>query len=588
MTFTYSTRWNLEDLLPEGEQALESILEEIESCAKTIEAYRPLLENGLGVSKFLELLHTRERLIEKASVIECYAFLKHATDTQSPQAISLQDRLDQILTEIDNRLLFINLWFKSLDDEQAVPYIAAAGDLAYYLRSIRRLKPHTLSEAEEKIINLKDSNGAEGLVKIYEVFTNGFEYQLEIDGKMMKLTRDGLNRYYRDPSPELRAAAFKELYRAYTAHKTILAQIFFFLVRDWCTEQKLRGYPRPVSVRNLGNDLPDGVVDTLLEVCRRNAGLYQRYFKLKARLLGMKRLRRCDIYAPLARAETKIELREAIHLVLDSFEQFSPVLAKAAARVFEENHLDADVYPGKRGGAFSMSVTQKHTPYVLINFSGRLSDTATLAHELGHAVHTILACEHSVLNYHAPQPLAETASVFAEMLLTDRLLQEEKDPAVQRDLLITILDDSYATVARQAFISIFEQEAYQRIADGCTSEELAEYYLESLGEQFGDAVDLSDEFAWEWLTIPHIYTSPFYPYAYSFGQLLVLALYQQYLDEGETFTPRYLKLLSYGGSAQPQAILAEAGLDIQSAEFWQGGFDVLERTLQRLEGIVGD
>jgi oligoendopeptidase F len=255
--------------------------------------------------------------------------------------------------------------------------------------------------------------------------------------------------------------------------------------------------------------------------------------------------------------------------------------------VLEENHLDAEVRPGKRGGAFCYSVTPSFTPWMLVNFNRRLRDVTTLAHELGHAVHTILASDHSVLTFHAPTPLAETASVFAEMLVTDRLLREEPDPVVQRDLLVTILDDSYATVQRQAFISIFERSAYPRIAAGCTSEELAQDYLESLSEQFGDAVELSDEFAWEWTIIPHIYHSPFYPYAYSFGQLLVLALYQQYLSEGEAFVPRYVKLLSYGGSAAPMAILSEAGLDIASPSFWQGGFDVLQSKVDHLERIVG-
>jgi oligoendopeptidase F len=349
----------------------------------------------------------------------------------------------------------------------------------------------------------------------------------------------------------------------------------------------LRGYTSPISVRNLGNELPDAVVDTLLEVCRRNTGLYQRYFQLKAKLLGMHRLRRYDIYAPVAHAEKTIEFEAAAQLVLDSFRQFSPQIAQAASRVFEQNHLDFEARPGKRGGAFCYSVTPKHTPWVLVNFTGRIRDVSTLAHELGHAVHAILASGHSVLNYHAPLPLAETASVFAEMLLSDRLLREEGDPLVQRDLLMSILDDAYATVQRQAFISIFERTAHDRIEAGCTSEELASLYLQNLTEQFGEAVEISEEFAWEWITIPHIYHSPFYPYAYSFGQLLVLALYQQYLNEGDNFLPRYLKLLSFGGSAEPQAILAEAGLDITSPDFWQGGFNVLQSYLNRLEQIIG-
>jgi oligoendopeptidase F len=223
----------------------------------------------------------------------------------------------------------------------------------------------------------------------------------------------------------------------------------------------------------------------------------------------------------------------------------------------------------------------------MVNYNGRIRDVTTLAHELGHAVHGTLASGKSILTFRPPLPLAETASVFAEMLVTDRLLQEEADPGVRRDLLMTILDDAYATIQRQAFISIFEKDAHAHIARGCTSDELAELYQQNLVQQFGDALVVSDEFAWEWLTIPHIYTAPFYPYAYSFGQLLVLALYQQYLDEREAFVPRYIKLLSYGGSAEPQAILAEAGLNIAAPEFWQGGFDVLRTKLEQLENIMG-
>jgi oligoendopeptidase F len=581
-------RWSLQDLLPGGPEDLETVLADIETCLQEIEAYRPRLSAGLPVDEFLDLLHTKESLIERSHQAGAHAFLTYSEDTQNPAALSLQDRIRQILTEVDNRSLFFSLWFKGLSDDEAGPYVAAAGELSYYLESMRRFKPYTLSEPEEKIINLKDVNGSEGLVKIYEILTNGFKFQLEVDGDVKTLTRDGLTRHYHHPSPEVRAATYQELYRVYGEHRNVLAQIYAFLARDLLAEVvELRGYASPISIRNLSNDLPDAVVDTLLDVCRQNTGLYRRYFQLKAQLLGMDRLRRYDIYAPVAEAERSIAFDAAVGLVLDSFQQFSPVVAEAAGRVLEENHLDAEVRPGKRGGAFCYSVTPSYTPWVLINFNGRIRDVTTLAHELGHAVHTVLASDHSVLTFHAPLPLAETASVFGEMLVTDRLLKEEADPAVQRDLLMTILDDSYATVQRQAFISIFERAAYDRIAAGCSSEELADYYLESLSEQFGDAIELSDEFAWEWTTIPHIYHSPFYPYAYSFGQLLVLALYQQYLSEGEAFLPRYLKLLSYGGSAEPMAILLEAGLDITSPSFWQGGFDVLQSKLDHLERIVG-
>jgi oligoendopeptidase F len=582
------TRWTLNDLLPGGMKDLETALEELESCVQKIEACRDTLSAGLPAAEFIDLIHTKERLSELANVVGAYAYLRYAENTQDPVVISLQDRIDQILTEVDNRVLFFNLWFKGLPDESAQCYISAAGELSYYLHSILRFKPYTLSEPEEKIINMKDLNGTEGMVKIFETLTNGLKFQLEVDGVKKTLTKDGLTQYYRHPSCDMRAAAYRELYRVYGENKNTLAQIYIYLTRDFQAEYVgLRGYTSPISVRNLHNDLPDAVVNTLLEVCRQNRGLYQRYFKLKARLLGVDRLRRYDIYAPVTKAEKMVDLPTAVQMVLGSFHQFSPIIAQAASLVLEQNHLDTEVRPGKRGGAFCYSVTPRHIPWVLVNFTGRIRDVSTLAHELGHAVHTILAAGHSVLSYHAAQPLAETASVFAEMLLSDQMLREESDPAVKRGLLMTILDDAYATVQRQAFISIFERAAYEQIASGCTSDDLAQLYLANLTEQFGEAVELTEEFAWEWTTIPHIYNSPFYPYAYSFGQLLVLSLYQQYLKEGASFQPRYLKLLSYGGSAEPGKILAEAGLDIASPSFWQGGFDVLYGKLEQLEQITG-
>ncbi len=583
-----NTRWSLADLLPKGNGQLDEFLAQLEARVVVIEAYRSHLTGTIAPSDFMDILHSIEAMRELAAIVNAVAYLSFAENTQSSQALALQDRINQIITAIENRTMFFSLWFKALPDAQARNLIAAAGDLRYYLESLRRFKPFTLSEPEEKIINLKDSNGIEALVKIYEIITNSFTFSLDVEGETKKLTRDGLTQYYRHPSPQIREATYRELYRVFADNRIVIAQIFSALVRDWGAEGvSLRGYASPMAVRNLGNNIADEVVDTLLNVCRENAPLFQRYFRLKARLLGMQKLRRYDIYAPVAKSEKMITFDEAVPLVLDCFRKFSPQVAQAASQVLERSHLDSEIRPGKRGGAFSYSPSPKLVPWVLTNYNGRIRDVTTLAHELGHSVHAIMASSHSILSFHAPLPLAETASVFAEMLVTDRLLKQESDPTIQRDLLMTILDDAYATVERQAFISIFERDAHSKIAQGATSEQLAEAYMQGLRQQFGEAVELYDEFSWEWLTIPHIFTSPFYTYAYSFGQLLVLALYQQYLNNPKEFTPRYLQLLSFGGSEEPQAILRSAGLDITAAEFWQGGFDVLQTMLVQLEIITG-
>ena len=581
-------RWNLKELLPDPlDRSVEEQLSKLEQAVSDLEALRSGMTPEIPVVEFAKVIEKLETVDILTRRLQAYSYLWLSEDTQNEIALNLRDRLDQSLVSLGNRILFFEIWFKDLPEEAATRLIAASGDVRYALESIRRFKPHTLSETEERLINLKDANGIDALVSLYEMITNRFSFSLEVDGETKSLTRDQLSSYYFNPSPEVRAAAYRELYRVYGENSTVLAQIYSHRVRDWHTEGvELRGYSSPIAARNLGNDLPDEVVDTLLSVCRKNAAIFQNYFRLKAGWLGLGKLRRYDIYAPLAKADKKYSYAQAWEMVFGSFQEFSPQVAALAKKVLDEGHLDPGPRPGKRGGGFCYTTLPDLTPWVLVNYSGRAGDIATLAHELGHAVHTMLASEHSVMTFHAALPLAETASVFGEMLLTDHLLRQEQDPAIRRDLLVRTLDDAYITVIRQAYFTLFERDAHRMLVEGGSFDELADHYLSNLAEQFGDAVELSEEFKWEWITVPHLYSSPFYTYAYSFGQLLVLALYQQYRSEGAGFVPRYLKLLSYGGSAAPVRILQEAGLDITAAAFWQGGFDVLDDMIKELAKIA--
>ncbi len=300
----------------------------------------------------------------------------------------------------------------------------------------------------------------------------------------------------------------------------------------------------------------------------------------------MEKLRRYDIYAPVAKTEKTYAYADAAEMVLESFSAFNPEVGSLAKRLFDENHIDSEVRKGKRGGAFCSTVTPDLTPWVLVNYQSKPDDVATLAHELGHAIHSLLAAHHSLFTQHSSLPLAETASTFGEMMLVDRLLAEESDPLVRRDMLFRQIDDAYATIQRQAYFALFERKAHELIVNGASVAELSDAYLENLRDQFGDSVELGDEFRWEWVSIPHIYHVPFYVYAYAFGQLLVLSLYQQYKEEGESFKPRYLKILSAGGSEAPVKILKDAGIDIYQDSFWQGGFDVIDRLVSELEKIA--
>lgn len=587
-TMTVTTpRWSLNDLLAEPvERSLESALAELETQVAAFEAKREELTDAITPAAFRKWLGALEEITTLAGRLGAYAQLLFTEDTKNSVALNLRDRLDQVLTAIDNRMLFFSLWLKEIDDATAARITPADGDYRYFVASVRKFKPYTLAESEEKIINLKDTNGIDAMVNLYDMLTSSFTFNVEVDGETRTLTRDQLGALYHHPSPDVRAAAFQELYRVYGDNSAVLSQIYNHRVRDWHAEAlTVRNYPTAITPRNLANDIPDEVVDVLLDVCCRNSGVFQRYFRWKAAWLGMDKLRRYDIYAPLGKSDKTFEFGHAVDMTLDSFRDFSPLVADLAQRVFTANHVDAQSRPGKRGGAFCYSVTPEMTPWVMVNYTGRARDVATLAHELGHAVHGMMAGEHSQLTFHASLPLAETASVFGEMLLTDRLLREENDPSVRRDLLSYALGDAYATVQRQAFFTIFERDAHQAIVDGRPVEDICERYMANLRDQFGDSLELSDEFQWEWISIPHIYHTPFYTYAYSFGQLLVLALYQQYKRQGRAFVPRFLKILAYGGSEVPATVLREADIDITSADFWQGGYDVLTEMIDELEAL---
>ena len=390
------------------------------------------------------------------------------------------------------------------------------------------------------------------------------------------------------PDAELRAKAYQENFRVFGEDGPILGQIYQTILRDWHNENvNLRKFKNSIAPRNLNNDVPDEAVEALLGVARKNVSIFQRYFKMKAKHLGMKKMRRYDIYAPIAASKKTYDWDEAVKMVLDAFNGFSPKVAELAKRVFDEKRIDSEIRKGKRGGAFCSTVLPRLTPWVLVNYAGRVRDVATLAHELGHALHSMLAQEHSILTHHSSLPLAETASVFAEMLMTDRLLREEKNPVTRREILATAVDDVYATVLRQACFVRFERVAHEAVLAGASTEDLCDLYMENLRDQFGDSLEVSEEFRYEWLSIPHLFRTPFYCYAYSFGQLLVLALYRRYQEEGERFIPGYVELLASGGSEHPQDILGRMGIDITDPAFWQGGFDLVRGYIDELEAIKG-
>lgn len=580
----FPDHWDLTHLVKDPVRRLDSLLTELESNVVQIEAARPRLAPSMPSHELQALLKLSEAVAQGSSRLGAYAYLWFSENTKHAEARSFKTRVEERLTALNNRLLFFELWWQSVDEANAARLMADAGDLRYHLETIRRFKPHTLSEPEEKIVNLKNVTGRSAVHTLYDVMTNGLTFTLTVDGKKRTMNREGLMAYVRSQNASVRQAAYQELYRVFSTQRDLLGEIYKTLVNDWRSENLgLRHYSTPIATRNLGNDVPDQAVDVLLSACAKNADIFQTYFKLKAKICKITPMSRYHLYAPHRTEAKKYKYADAVAMVLEAYRDFSPRLADLAEQVFRDRHIDGPTRPGKLGGAYCYSVVPGLTPYVMLNYTGEARDIATMAHELGHAVHGMMAKDHSVFTFHSTLPLAETASVFGERILSDALMSQERNKAVQQGLLLSQLDDIYATVLRQAYFVRFEKLAHQMVAEGATGDQLAKAYLDELRQQFGKAVKVPDEFRWEWLTIPHIFASPFYCYAYSFGNLLVLALYRMYKEQGAAFAPKYLDLLTTGGSQAPRDILSKVDVDMTSQAFWQSGFDTIREMVEQLE-----
>jgi oligoendopeptidase F len=590
--------WDLTDLVKDpSNDEFKRFLDSIEMEVRQIEERRKELRSDISVGKFEEIIHLIENLSEKVNIAIGYAHLRYYANTSSNEAAAFVTKMEKMTSDISNRLLFFDLWFKKDIDENNAQRLIHSVSPVYreYLRHKRLLAKHSLTEPEEKVINTMNVTGLKALVKIYDKMTSDFTFTMTIKRGKKVVTKTCTNKekllsLVRSPKVEEREAAYKALWEVYKKNSGVLGEIYQNIVIRWRDEGiSMRGYKSPISVRNIANDLDDETVEALLAVCRRNAVVFQNYFIEKAKMIGMKRLHRYDLYAPLSLKlsdQKRFAYGKAVDIVLKTFDDFDLRFRDFATRVFYEQHVDSAIRKGKRGGAFCYTVSPKITPYVLLNFNGKTRDVSTLAHEFGHAIHSMAAADKPLLVQQAPLPLAETASVFAEMLLNDKLT--EKMSEKERKLLLAEeIDDMYATIMRQAYFTLFEIEAHHAIAENnATIDQVSEIYLNSLKEQFGSSVIITPDFRWEWLYIPHFYHTPFYCYAYSFGNLLVLSLYQQYKLEGKpSFVPKYFNILSAGGSEKPEELLKENGIDISKEEFWQQGFDFVSEKVKQLKEL---
>jgi oligoendopeptidase F len=610
-----ASAWNLDPLVdgqgPEGARAqLSEALERAQAFASSYAGRLGELD-GAGLERAMRELAAIQELVGRAGT---YAGLCFSVDTADPAAGALMQEVQERGTEIETTLLFFELEWAALPDERVEQLL---GDerlsfCSHYLRNARRYREHLLSEPEEKILAEKSVTGASAWSRLFDELTSVIEVCLPApangatsgkgaggsearsgaqDGQHVGATRAqtvaldvALSRLAL-PDRELRRTTAQAVTEALAPGLRTRAFLFNTLLADKATDDRLRRYPNWLSARNLSNEASDESVMALIEAVRARYELPRRWYRLKARLLGVERLADYDRMAAVIEDEVTYPYARAREIVLDCYSSFSPDLGAAAKRFFDERYIDAPVRPAKRGGAFCASAVPSAHPYVMLNYTSRRRDVLTLAHELGHGVHFALAAQQGVFHQGTPLTLAETASVFGETIVFGRLLDEDSSPGSRLALLAENIEGALATVFRQVAMNRFEDLVHtaRREQGELSVERFGELWVASQMEMFGDSVEITEGYRSWWSYIPHFIGSPGYVYAYAYGQLLALSVYQRYEQRGEELVPRYLELLAAGGSRSPEDLGQIVGVDLADPGFWDAGLDLVERQLQAAE-----
>jgi oligoendopeptidase F len=583
--------WDLDPLVDgEGPEGADRQLGEAdERAARFAEAYagRVAELDGEGLATAMAELEAIVDLIGRAG---SYAMLRFAVDTADPANGALLARVQEKATAVETKLVFFELEWAGVDDARADELLSAEGleTTRHHLSTLRRYRPHLLSEPEEKLMTEKALTGRDAWTRLFSEQTSAIRVALPDADESVPLDV-ALSRLMA-PDREVRRTAAEAVTAALEPGLRTRAYIFNTVAQDKAVDDRLRTYPSWIASRNLANEASDESVQALLEAVRSNYDLPQRWYRLKAELLGLDRLADYDRMASVADEEVAVDWPDAAELVLRSFHDFSPVLGDLAQRFFDERWIDAPVRPNKRGGAFCAYTTPTVHPFVMLNYTGRRRDVLVLAHELGHGLHAALARPRGPLEQHTPLTVSETASVFGETLVFRRLLDAADTPKSRLALLAENIEGSIATVFRQTAMNRFEDLVHSaRRSEGELSvERLGELWHESQAEMLGDAVEMTEGYRTWWSYVPHFIGTPGYVYAYAYGQLLALSVYRRFTEEGEGFVPRYLELLSAGGSRSPEELAAIAGLDLEDPSFWTKGLDLVREQLDAAEAAAAE
>jgi oligoendopeptidase F len=575
--------WNLADLYPAPDS--RELADDLRRCEDQGAALRQRYENrvaALTPPELLALVVALEELETRQGRLATYASLNFATQTKDARASALLQKIREFNSRVGRETVFFELEW-NLIEEKTVASLLKDRKLSHYrhyLQSLRRYAPHQLSKAEETLLLEKSPTGRSSWNNLFDKVMGHLQF-----GKQKRAEEEVLTDLY-DASRRVRRQAARELTGGLKSQLHVLTHIFNTILADKMIDDRLRRYGSWISSMNLYNELEDRTVDVLIGAVTGRYDIVRRYYRLKRRLLKLPELTDFDRYAPLPHLPEKvIPWSEGKNLVLQAFAAFSPEMAEIAGRFFAEKWIHAPIVEGKRGGAFAHPCVPGVHPYVMVNYAGTLRDVSTVAHELGHGVHQFLAAKNGYYNSSTTLVLAETASVFAELLLFRNQLELLDDPAQRRAFTCQKLESIFATVFRQVSMNRFEHRIHtgRRDSGELSAQDLTAHWLTSQREMFGDSVKLTDDYGVWWSYIPHFLSTPGYVYSYAFGELLVLSLYNLYLRDRQKFVPLYLELLARGGNATPYELLRPFGIDLNQPGFWQGGLTIIEEMLAEVE-----
>jgi len=579
--------WDLESLV--AGTSVDELLDRSEALTEELEGLRGRVAE-LTAEELAAAMRTTAELQEAQGRAGYYAMLRFSEDTSDPERGALMMKVQERSTSLATRLVFFELEWAELDDARAEELLAdpRLDFCAHHLRSVRRYRDHLLSEPEEKLLTEKSVSGASAWVRLFDELTSAIEVELpasilesEEGGDTTTVGLEQALSMLQHPDRDVRRTAAEAVTAALEPGLRTRAFVFNTLLLDKSVDDRLRGYPTWISERNLANEASDESVQALVDAVVARYDLPQRWYSLKAKVLGIDRLADYDRMASVAEDETQIGWSEARTIVLDAYRSFSPELADVAKRFFDENWIDAPTRPGKRPGAFCAYTVPSHHPYVLLNWTSRSRDVSTLAHELGHGLHAYLAREQGVFHQSTPLTLAETASVFGEAVTNNALLEQLDDPNARFALLASTLEDSIATVFRQVAMNRFEDAVHtaRREEGELSVDRFGDLWVETQEAMLGDSVEVTEGYRTWWSYIPHFISTPGYVYAYAYGQLLALSVYARYTERGQEFVPSYLELLRAGGSKSPAELGRIVDCDLEDPGFWDAGLTIVERQL---------